>query len=141
MIELTTGARRYAILAIYAIIADHRYKQKNQDQCIHEPCRRSWHFTEDYAIIVPLQYLKMFKYIIDTSAMIILIQTINIYITLLQVLQCQCPCQYFCSALPVLFSHKAKGWKYTDIHYLKLERQTYSQQLVSQTTLNSINLI
>ena len=32
------------------------------------------HFTKNYAIIVPLQYLKMFKYIIDTSAMIILIQ-------------------------------------------------------------------
>ena len=43
------------------------------------------HFTENYAIIVPLQYLKMFKYIIDTSAMIILIQTINIQTTLLQV--------------------------------------------------------
>ena len=48
--------------------------KKSRPVYIHEPCRRSWYFTEDYAIIVPLQYIEMFKYIIDTSAMIILIQ-------------------------------------------------------------------
>ena len=98
------------------------------------------HFTENYAIIVPLQYLKC----LNTS--LTLLQWSYSYKQLIFKLhyckyQCQCPCQYFCSALPVLFSHKAKGWKYTDIHYLKLESQNYSQQLVSQTTLNSINPI
>ena len=115
--------------------------KKSRPVCIQEPCRRSWYFTEGYAIIVPLQYIEMFKYIIDTSAMIILIQN-NSYlncITTSTTVSTPMPIFLLCSS--VLFSHKAKAESIQVYTTSSWEVRTTANWYPSQPTLSSINPI